>query len=35
MSLEYFIEEGGTRGERLGLRKESHAVSQRGEDLAQ
>jgi hypothetical protein len=35
MSLEYCMEEGGTRGERLGLRKESHTVSQRGENLVQ
>jgi hypothetical protein len=35
MSLEYCMEEGGTRGEILGLRKESCAVSQRGENLAQ
>jgi hypothetical protein len=34
MSLEYCVEEGGTRGERLGLRKDSRVVSQMGENLA-
>jgi hypothetical protein len=34
MSLEYCMEEGGTRGKRLGLRNESHVVSQRRENLA-
>jgi hypothetical protein len=32
--LENCVEEGGIRGERSGLRKESGKVSQRGEDLA-
>jgi hypothetical protein len=34
-SLEYCAEEGGTRGERMGLGKENHIVSQRGENLVQ
>jgi hypothetical protein len=32
-NLEYFTKEGGTRGEILRLRKESHTMIQRGEDL--
>jgi hypothetical protein len=35
MSLEYFMEEGGRRGERLRLRKEIHIVSQREDNLVQ
>jgi hypothetical protein len=34
-NLEYCMEEGGTRGEILGLGKESHTMSHRGENLAQ
>jgi hypothetical protein len=33
MSLENFIDEGGTIGEILGLREESRTVRQRGESL--
>jgi hypothetical protein len=35
MSLEYCMEEGGTRGEILGLERRVTQVSQRGENLAQ
>jgi len=35
MILEYYMEEGGTRGKILGLRKESNGMIHRGENLAQ
>jgi hypothetical protein len=35
LSVIQHIEEGGTRGKTLGMRKESRAVIQSGEDLAQ
>jgi hypothetical protein len=35
MNLQYCIVEEGTRGRRLGLRKESRVVSMTGEELAQ